>query len=167
MRSNQSRVGTGNVSRLCLRLLAQYVTANSRVIDIGTGSGVLAIAASKLGAHSVYGVDLDEMAVIRAKENAALNKCTILLEKNNLMDGVNSLEWKPNLIVANILAPIIIGMLKDVKEILTKGDIFICSGIIDTEKSMVMHALLEYGFEIINVQEENGWVAIVGKVYKE
>jgi len=154
--------GTHETTRLCLQLLEQYITADSRVVDVGTGSGVLAIAASILGAQSVYGVDLDEMAVIRAKENVVLNGCDVLIETNNLMAGVNSLGWKPNLIVANILAPIIVGMLGDVKEVLVEGDIFICSGIIDNEKDMVIAALVEHGFEIGEVREETGWVAIVG-----
>ena len=73
--------GTHETTRLCLQLLEKYISDNSRVVDVGTGSGILAIAASKLGAQLVYGVDLDEMAVIRAKENAVLNQCDILLEK--------------------------------------------------------------------------------------
>ena len=155
--------GTHETTRLCLQLLERYITDTSKVVDVGCGSGVLAIAAIKLGSESVYGVDLDEMAVIRARENAALNNHNILLEKNNLMDGVASLGWKPNLIVANILAQVIVGMLSDVDEVLDEGNVFICSGIIDNEKDMVVDALIEYGFEVIEICEENGWVAIVGK----
>jgi ribosomal protein L11 methyltransferase len=155
--------GTHETTRLCLQLLEQYVTSDTRVVDVGTGSGILAIAASKLGAHSVYGVDLDEMAVIRAKENVVLNECDVLIETNNLMAGVKSLSWKPNLIVANILAWIILGMLNDVKEVLAAGDLFICSGIIDNEKEQVIEGLVDCGFEVLEVREENGWVAIVSK----
>lgn len=156
--------GTHETTRLCLQLLETYITDDSRVVDVGTGSGVLAIAATKLGAQLVYGVDLDEMAVMRAKENAARNECQILLETNNLMEGVKMLDWQPNLIVANILAPVIIGMLSDVKAVLIKGNLFICSGIIDNEKPLVMDGLLRCGFEIIEVREENGWIAIVGRL---
>ena len=108
----------------------------------------------------VYGVDLDEMAVIRAKENAALNECDIFLEKNNLIEGVNSQALRPNLIVANLLAQVIISMLVDVKAVLAEGDIFICSGIIDNEKGRVVDALVEHGFHIADVCVENGWIAI-------
>ena len=153
--------GTHETTRLCLQLLERYVTGNTRIVDVGTGSGVLAIAAFKLGAEFIYGVDLDEMAVIRAKENALLNECQLLIEKNNLMDGVHSLGWKPNLIVANILATVIVGMIGDVQQVLTSGDVFICSGIIQSEKDEVVDALMVRGFEIVEVREENGWVAIV------
>jgi len=155
--------GTHETTRLCLQQLAKYVSDESRVIDVGTGSGILAIAASKLGARFVYGVDLDGMAVTRAKENALLNECDILIETNNLMDGVESLEWKPNMIVANILASVIVGMLGDVEEVLSEGDVFICSGIINSEKGRVVNALVEYGFKVVEVCEENGWVVVVAR----
>ena len=155
--------GTHETTRLCLRLLEQYLSADSRVIDVGTGSGILAIAAAKLDAHSVYGVDLDKMAVLRAKENATLNGCDILIETNNLMDGVGTLNWQPNFIIANILAPIIIGMLADVSRVLVTNNIFICSGIITEEKDEVVANLLKHDFEIVEILEENGWVAIVSR----
>jgi len=158
--------GTHETTQLCLQLLEQYTSVHSKVVDVGTGSGVLAIAASKLGAQSVYGVDLDEMAIIRAKENTMLNDCTIFLETNNLMDGINSLDWTPNLIVANILAPIIIEMLSNVKKALPEEGLFICSGIINDERDLVIAALKEYEFGVIEIRERNGWVAIVGKVNK-
>lgn len=153
--------GTHATTRLCLRLLEQYLSVDSRVVDVGTGSGILAIAAAKLDAHSVYGVDLDEMAVLRTKENAALNGCDILIETNNLMDGVGTLNWQPNFIIANILAPIIIRMLVDVSRVLVTNNIFICSGIIAEEKDEVVANLLEHGFKVVEILEENGWVAIV------
>jgi len=155
--------GTHETTRLCLQLLEKYVSSDSRVVDVGTGSGVLAIAASKLGAQLVYGVDLDEMAAMRAKENALLNGCAILVETNNLMDGVKSLDWKPNLVVANILASVILEMLSDVKAVLREGDIFICSGIIDDEEGRVVSELVEYGFQVVEVLVAFGWVAIVAR----
>lgn len=154
--------GTHETTQLCLELIEEYVDNHQVVVDVGTGSGVLAIAASKLGAKSVYAVDLDAMAVIRAKENVDLNACqNIVVEKNNLIDGVIALKEKPTLMVANILAPIIIGMLADVRKVLMPGCPFICSGIVDHEKESVITALLEHGFTISEVREKNGWVAIV------
>ena len=155
--------GTHETTRLCLQLLEKYVNSSSLVVDVGTGTGVLAITAAFLGAKSVYGVDLDEMAVIRAKENAILNNCHVVFEKNHLMDGVTALKWRPNLIVANILAPIILEMLADVRLVLNVEDIFICSGIIVEEKTLIFDGLKENGFEIIEVLIENGWVAIVAQ----
>lgn len=155
--------GTHETTRLCLQLLEQHLTTNSKVIDVGTGSGILAIAAAKLGANAVYGVDLDEMAVVRANENMILNQCEFLIETNNLMDGVHALTWRPNFIIANILAPIIIGMLEDVKSVLNSGDKFICSGIIAEEEIAVLDSLSSNGFEILEIKSENGWVAIVSR----
>lgn len=151
--------GTHETTRLCLQLLERYAK-EAHVVDVGTGSGILAIAAAKLGAKSVYGVDLDAMAVIRAKENAALNDVDIVIEKNNLIDGVG--DRKPDVMVANILAPIIIGMLSDVKQVLSGT--FICSGIVSHEEQDVLEALTQNGFEVVEVRRENGWVAIVATV---
>ena len=154
--------GTHETTQLCLELIEQYVDSNQVVVDVGTGSGILAIAASRLGCRSVYAVDLDAMAVVRAKENVTMNHCTnILVEKNNLIDGVEALSEAPTLMVANILAPIIINMLDDVVKVLPKNRLFICSGIVDHEKDSVVEALLAHQFEVIKIKEKNGWVAIV------
>ena len=154
--------GTHETTQLCLGLIEKYVDKEQIVVDVGTGSGVLAIAASKLGAKNVYAVDLDEMAVIRAKENIKLNHCqNLIIEKNNLIDGVGALPEPPTLMVANILAPIIIGMLNEVKKVLPANKMFICSGIVHHEKEVVLNALEENQFEITEVKEKNGWVAIV------
>jgi len=150
--------GTHETTRLCLKLLERFA-AGAHVVDVGTGSGILAIAATKLGAKSVYAVDLDAMAVIRAKENAALNGVDITIEKNNLIDG--ALDRQPDVMVANILAPIIIAMLPDVKKVLS--GLFICSGIVSHEEQSVVDALVFHGFEVLEVQRENGWVAIVSQ----
>jgi len=154
--------GTHETTQLCLELIAQYMNSEQGVVDVGTGSGILAIAASKLGAKWVYAVDLDEMAVIRAKENISLNKCkNLIIEKNNLIDGVKGLPQAPTLMIANILAPIIIGMLEDVKTVLPTNQLFICSGIVHHEKESVLKALTANDFQILEVREKNGWVAIV------
>ena len=154
--------GTHETTQLCLELIEKYVNSQQVVVDVGTGSGILAIAASKLGAKSVYAVDLDAMAVIRAKENIEMNHCqNILVEKNNLIDGVGALGQQPTLMVANILAPIIINMLSDVEKVLPVGKTFICSGIVDHEKDAVVQALNAHHFTVTEVKEKNGWVAIV------
>lgn len=102
------------------------------------------------------------MAVIRAKENIEMNHCqNILVEKNNLIDGVGVLGQQPTLMVANILAPIIINMLSDVEKVLPVGKTFICSGIVDHEKDAVVQALNAHHFTVTEVKEKNGWVAIV------
>ncbi|MDE5976954.1 MAG: 50S ribosomal protein L11 methyltransferase [Turicibacter sp.] len=154
--------GTHETTQLCLELIEQYVNPQQVVVDVGTGSGILAIAASKLGAKLVYAVDLDAMAVIRAKENIEMNHCqNIIIEKNNLIDGVSALGESPTLMVANILAPIIMNMLVDVTKVLPIGQTFICSGIVDHEKDAVLEALEFHHFSVNEVKEKNGWIAIV------
>lgn len=155
--------GTHETTRLCLKLLEKYVAKTSQVVDVGTGSGILAIAAKKLGAAFVYGVDLDAMAVTRARENAILNGCEdILIEKNDLLDGISAHKLAPNLMVANILAPIIIDMIPDV--IRTLKGAFICSGIVEHESQSVLDALLAHGFQIEEIVGENGWTAIAATI---
>ncbi len=157
--------GTHETTQLCLQLLEQHVKPTDFVVDVGTGSGILAIAASKLGCEGVYAVDLDAMAVLRANENVRLNACQdIKLEKNNLIDGVLRLEKKPTLMVANILAPIIINMLPDVVKVLPKHQTFICSGIVAHEADGVVDALTKHDFTIQEIKHLNGWVAIVATV---
>ncbi|HAX72864.1 MAG TPA: 50S ribosomal protein L11 methyltransferase [Firmicutes bacterium] len=156
--------GTHETTQLCLELICQYLKSGDVLVDVGTGSGILAIAGSKLGAELVYAVDLDQMAVERAKGNVAMNQCdNIILEKNNLIDGVIQLPKKPTIMVANILAPIIINMLDDVVKVLPKGQLFICSGIVEHEKDSVIKALEDHQFDLVEVKEKNGWVAIVAK----
>ena len=154
--------GTHETTQLCLELVEKYANPNQVVIDVGTGSGILAIAASKLGCRFVYAVDLDAMAVVRANENVEMNHCqNIIVEKNNLIDGVGALTETPTLMVANILAPIIINMLDDVVKVLPEGRTFICSGIVDHEQESVILALQSHNFDIVEVKEKNGWIAIV------
>lgn len=155
--------GTHETTRLSLQLLLQHVKADSYVVDVGCGSGVLSIAAAKLGAASVYGVDVDPMAVKRAEENAQLNACDIAFRTGDLMNGMDGLGWQPTIVVANLIAHLIVEMLPDVKKVLVDDGIFICSGIIAEEKEAMMHALETSGFEVLSVVEENGWLGIVVK----
>ena len=156
--------GTHETTQLCLELLAKYQVPGGLTVDVGTGSGVLALAASKLGALQVYATDLDGMAVIRARENVVLNGCgNIVVEKADLLEGLGRLGRVPDLMVANILAPIIIGMLPDVAQALPEGRTFICSGIVSHEKDAVLAALGAHGFGTVEVKDKNGWVAIVSK----
>jgi len=154
--------GTHETTRLCLELIEKYVDDKQIVVDVGTGTGILAIAASKLGAKFVYAVDLDEMAVVRAKENTVLNRCqNLMIENNHLINGVGALTEAPTLIVANILAPIIIDMLEQVKKVLLPNKLFICSGIVHHEKESVLAALELNQFKVIEIKEKNGWLGIV------
>ncbi|GKX65572.1 50S ribosomal protein L11 methyltransferase [Inconstantimicrobium mannanitabidum] len=154
--------GTHETTRMCVAALEKYTNKDTVVFDIGTGSGILAIVAAKLGANHVVGVDLDPVAVDSAKENLKLNSVdNIEILEGNLLDVV---EGKADLVVANILAEIICFVVEDVKKALNKGGVFISSGIIHDRRQMVIDKLEENGFEVIEVNKDGEWNCIVAKL---
>lgn len=156
--------GTGNhaTTALCIQMLEEYVQPGMDVIDVGTGSGILAIQAALLGTGSVQAMDFDTVAVAAATENVALNK---LEEKVSVCqsDLLAQAKGQADLLVANIIADIIIRLTPSTKEYLKGAKTFISSGIIDTRKDDVLAALQENGFHIIEVRESKGWVAIAAR----
>lgn len=125
---------------LCLQALEHIVNAGDTVIDVGTGSGVLSIAAAKFGADSVYAYDADEVAVNVAKENMAINQVEdkVTVMKSNLFSHI---EGKGDIIVANLLADILIRMAPDIKAHLNDHGFLLVSGIIENKKTEVRKAL--------------------------
>ena len=151
--------GTHETTRMCVKALEEFVSPDFTVFDIGTGSGILGIAARKLGAKEVIEVDLDPIAVYAAKENVRLNKLNnIKVLQGNLMDVV---EGKADIIVANIIAEVIMFLCEDVKRFLNPNGKFICSGIILDRRAAVEEKLIEVGYKIIEVKIEGEWVCIV------
>lgn len=154
--------GTHETTRMCVEALEKFVKENSEVFDIGTGSGILAIVASKLGAKHVVGVDLDPVAVDSAKENLTFNDVkNVEILEGNLLDVV---EGKADIVVANIIAEIICILVDDVKKAMNKDGIFITSGIIHDRRQMVIDKLEESGFEILEVNKDGEWNCIVAKL---
>jgi len=150
--------GTHPTTSLCIRALERVVKEGQLVYDIGTGSGVLAIAAASLGA-TVKAVDLDPVAVRIAKENVAINKLEERVEvyHGNLADVLSS---SADLVVANIIADVIIILAEDLERILKPGGICLASGIISERRQDVEKALTAKGLKIDRIDEENGWVLI-------
>jgi len=138
------------------------VKPESRVLDIGTGSGILAIAALKLGAAVAEGVDIDPVAVRTAGENAALNgvadKLTVLV--GDLSDKASG---KYDIITANIVANAIMSLAPAVPGLMADDAVFIASGIIDSRKDEVVAALEAAGLAVLEVKEKRGWECIVCK----
>ncbi|MBW9147402.1 50S ribosomal protein L11 methyltransferase [Clostridium sp. CM028] len=156
--------GTGSheTTRMCIKALERHVDANSTVFDIGTGSGILAIAAAKLGAKKVIGVDLDPVAVDSAKQNVSYNDIgNIEILYGDLMEVV---KGKANIVIANIMADIIIFLTQQVKAFIVEGGYFISSGIILSKKDDVINKLTECGFKIEEINIEGEWVCIVAKL---
>ena len=158
--------GTGNheTTSMCVENLEKYVDNESTVFDIGCGSGILGIVAAKLGAKKVIGIDIDEVAVEVSKENIEKNQVSDKMSvlKGNLADDISD-DIKPDLVVANIMADIVILLSKDVSKSLKKDGIFISSGIIHAKIEEVSNALINNGFEIIDVQKKGEWSCIIAK----
>lgn len=154
--------GTHETTRLCMELLEKYITPQDTVLDVGCGSGILAITAALLGANKIIGCDIDEVAVKVAGENAALNgvQDRIAFHQGDLTSQV---EGSFQIICANIVADVIIRLSKDAGRYLAKDGIFITSGIIDTREQDVLNALEQNGFQVIERRTSGGWVALACK----
>ncbi len=155
--------GTHETTSMCIEQLDKRVKPDTTVFDIGCGSGILAIAAAKLGARDVTAVDLDEAAVVTSKENVLLNhvESQVTVLHGNLMDVV---DGKADIVVANIIADIICLLSESIHQFLHKDSVFISSGIINTKIAQVLAALEANNFEIIEVVEKGEWAAIVSKL---
>lgn len=155
--------GTHETTSMCIRELEKYVDESKRVFDIGCGSGILAIAAAKLGAKEVVAGDLDEVAVKVSRENCELNNVLdkVVVKHGSLFEVV---EGKADVIVANIIADIIKILANDVSKFLSEDGVFISSGIIHAKIDEVVEALQKNGFEIVEIVKLGEWSAIVSKL---
>ncbi|OBA06454.1 ribosomal protein L11 methyltransferase [Paenibacillus polymyxa] len=163
--------GTHPTTSLCLRTLESVIQGGEEVIDVGTGSGILAIGAIKLGAKHVLALDLDPVAVSSAHENTRLNgleeRITIkesdLLSVLNASDPTLGIQLPVKLVVANILAEIILLFIDDVYNALQPGGIYIASGIWKNKEEAVETALKAAGFEIAEIHRDEDWLAFVAR----
>ncbi|MBN9646780.1 MAG: 50S ribosomal protein L11 methyltransferase [Terrisporobacter othiniensis] len=155
--------GTHETTSMCIRELEKYVDESKRVFDIGCGSGILAIAAAKLGGKEVVAGDLDEVAVKVSKENCELNNVSdkVVVKHGSLFEVV---EGKADVIVANIIADIIKILANDVSKFLSEDGVFISSGIIHAKIDEVVESLEKNGFEIVEIVKLGEWSAIVSKL---
>lgn len=155
--------GTHPTTAMCLRLIERFMQPGLRVLDIGTGSGILLVAAAKLGAGLLLGIDSDPVAVGVAEENLLLNnveKDRFRLETGNLVDTVTG-TW--DMAAANILTATIVPMIPQIPCVLSAGAIFIASGILESNKDNVCGALEESGFEILEILSEDEWIGIAAR----
>ncbi len=154
--------GTHHTTAMCCRALEETVKAGDLIFDVGTGSGILSIAAAKLGAANVQAVDLDHGAVRVAKENVAINQVEDVVQvgQGDLLTGVTG---QADIVIANIIADVVIKLLVDIPKRLKDEGIFIASGIITERLSDVAAAMLEHNLTVEKVIEEGGWVAIIAR----
>lgn len=166
--------GTGKheTTQLCIRQLQKHVTGESLVLDVGTGSGILGITALKLGARAVKGTDLDENAIAAVRENLVSNgieEDRFQVMQGNIIDDRAVQEWAGlgiyDIVVANILAPVIILLQEEAPLHLKKGGIMIASGIIDKKEADVRKAFAaNERFEIVEVTRQGEWVSFTARM---
>ncbi len=154
--------GTHATTSLCLELLEEYAKPSTKTLDIGCGSGILAVASVLLGSDFAFGVDIDAQSVKTAKENA---------EKNNVSDKTEfvvgdlaeKVSGKYNIVCANIVADVIIRLLPDVKKYMTDDGVIIISGIIDSRAQDVLKSVSQNGFCIVGERRRENWCAFTLK----
>nr|O86951.2 RecName: Full=Ribosomal protein L11 methyltransferase; Short=L11 Mtase [Thermotoga neapolitana] len=154
--------GTGlhPTTQMSVLFLKKYLKKGDRVVDVGCGTGILAIVAKKLGASYVLAVDVDEQAVEVAKENVQKNSVDVTVKRSDLLSEV---EGVFDLVVSNILAEIHLRLLEDVSRVTHEKSILILSGIVDTKEDMVREKAQKKGWNLLERKQEREWVTLVMK----
>lgn len=162
--------GTGShyTTQLCIEALEKYIKPGVKMLDLGCGSGILSIISLLLGAEEAVAVDIDPNAVDTAYENADMNNVSRehyhVFSGNVVTDADVQAEigkYQYEVVAANIVADVIIGLAPKAREYMKKGGVFITSGIINDREDDVKSALEENGFEIVNIERRKDWVSIV------
>ena len=154
--------GTHATTSLCLDMLQSYVDDNTEMLDIGCGSGILAVASVLLGAKTAVGVDIDAQSVKTAKENAEINSVT---DKTEFIVGdlAEKVRGKYSVVCANIVADVVIRLLENVKNYMEADAVLIVSGIIDLRENDVLNAAEKQGFTVIEKRYKDNWCAFALK----
>lgn len=164
--------GTGmhETTQLCMRQLKKFVTEETQLLDVGTGSGILSIAALKLGAKHAVGTDLDPCAISATKENLEVNDIPAkamdvmignIIDDKSVQDAVGYEKY--DIVVANILADVLIPLTPVILHQMKSGGIYITSGIIDEKENDVVEAVKAAGLEIVEVTHQNDWVSVTAR----
>lgn len=155
--------GTHPTSHLCIQMIETYLNPGDDFLDIGTGSGVLLIAAAMLGAERGLGIDIDEDAVEISRKNLALNRIDgtfFGVRTGSLIDGIAE---RFDFVTANLLPNAVFTLLDTIRDVLTPGGIFVCSGILEEHRDMIVGKMETQGFKILDIQVKETWVAIAGR----
>ena len=156
--------GTHETTRLVMKIMQDVITGGERVLDVGCGSGILAITASKLGAESCRAYDIDPVAVKVAEENARIAECdNVTVGQSDLLRGVDHVRGGYTVCVANIVADIIIRMLPDIGAYLAPSAPIILSGIVAERENDIKDAAAAHGYGVERIERENDWVAMMIK----
>ena len=164
--------GTGmhETTQLCMRQLKKYVNKDTQILDVGTGSGILSIAALKLGAAHAVGTDLDPCAISAVKENLEANEVPVtdmdmilgnIIDDKKIQDEVGYEKY--DIVVANILADVLIPLTPVILHQMKKGGLYITSGIIDDKEESVVAAVKAAGLEVVEVTHQGDWVSVTAR----
>lgn len=156
--------GTGlhPTTRLCLAALERWVRAGDRVLDVGTGSGILAIAAAKLGAIQVIGIDVDPVAVQVARDNVELNSVAPLVAiEEATLEILDPRPHSIDRIIINILADVIVTLTPRLATVLRPAGTLIASGIMEEHAETVVDAFQSSGLRVVEHRQQNDWVALI------
>ena len=164
--------GTGmhETTQLCIRQLKKYVTEDTEMLDVGTGSGILSIVALKLGAKHAVGTDLDPCAVPAVEENKEANEIPVqdfdmmignIIDDKEVQDKVGYDKY--DIVVANILADVLVPLTPVILNQLKKGGVYITSGIIDDKEDTVVEAVKAAGLEVLEVTYQGEWVSVTAR----
>ena len=164
--------GTGmhETTQLCIRQLKKYVTSETELLDVGTGSGILSIVALKLGAKHAVGTDLDPCAVPAVEENKEANEIPVeafdmmignIIDDKEVQDKVGYEKY--DIVVANILADVLVPLTPVILNQKKKGGIYITSGIIDDKEETVVNAVKAAGLEVLEVTHQGEWVSVTAR----
>lgn len=155
--------GTGlhETTNLCIEQLQELDLIDKIVLDIGCGSGILSIVSSKLGAKEVFATDIDPLAIEATLENANLNKISnINAVQGSLLDNVDK---KYDVVIANILLNVLDILIPDLPKALKKDGVFICSGLINSQKDNIVNTLEKNNLEIVEISEKGEWISIISR----
>ena len=154
--------GTHETTGMCVELVEKYVSPGATAIDVGTGTGILAIAAAHMGARDVLAIDIDRVAVRVAKENVRINgfEGIIRCQAGDLLENVDEVA---DVVIANIIADVIIAIAAPVKAHIRAGGVFICSGISAERRQDVLDALDAAGYAVLDVCDRGGWCAMAAR----
>lgn len=164
--------GTGmhETTQLCIRQLKKYVTEDTEMLDVGTGSGILSIVALKLGAKHAVGTDLDPCAVLAVEENKEANEIPVqdfdmmignIIDDKEVQDAVGYEKY--DIVAANILADVLVPLTPVIVNQMKKGGIYITSGIIDQKEETVVKTVKDAGLEVLEVTYQGEWVSVTAR----
>ena len=149
--------GTHQTTQLCMKALEKYMNPQDKVADIGTGSGILAILAMKLGASGAYGCDIDDTVIEVCYKNAKVNNVECKFELNT----ADKLNEKYDFICANILHNVLAEIMPDLKKLMKDNAKLALSGILDEKKSVVLDAIKENKLNIIDTISQDQWISFI------